>query len=48
MGSLDPALIHHLTRQCGMPPARLEEAWLDLVARVTRTAPNGQGAPCVP
>ncbi|QOV40454.1 helix-turn-helix transcriptional regulator [Streptomyces ferrugineus] len=38
MAYLDPALIHHLTRQCGMPMERLEKGWLDLVARVTRTA----------
>ncbi|MFF7970170.1 TetR family transcriptional regulator [Streptomyces sp. NPDC007905] len=37
MASLDPALIHHLTRQCGMPMERLEAAWIDLVALVTRT-----------
>jgi AcrR family transcriptional regulator len=37
MAYLDPALIHHLTRQCGMPMERLEAGWLDLVARVTRT-----------
>jgi AcrR family transcriptional regulator len=36
---LDPALIHHLTRQCGMPMERLEAGWLDLVARVTGTEP---------
>ncbi|GHH16940.1 TetR/AcrR family transcriptional regulator [Streptomyces lanatus] len=34
---LDPALINHLTRQCGMPMERLEKGWLDLVDRVTRT-----------
>ncbi|MEV6806349.1 TetR/AcrR family transcriptional regulator [Streptomyces sp. NPDC051132] len=39
LSSLDPALIHHLTRECGMPMTRLEAAWLDLVARVTRTEP---------
>ncbi|MFB0619225.1 TetR/AcrR family transcriptional regulator [Streptomyces sp. AGS-58] len=39
MASLDPALIHHLTRQCGMPLERLETGWTDLVARVTRTGP---------
>ncbi|KAF3468893.1 TetR/AcrR family transcriptional regulator [Streptomyces sp. Tu 3180] len=39
LAQLDPALIHHLTRQCGMPPERLESAWVDLVDRVTgRTA----------
>lgn len=38
MAYLDPALIHHLTRQCGMPMERLEKGWLDLVDRVTRTA----------
>ncbi|WP_200865553.1 TetR/AcrR family transcriptional regulator [Streptomyces viridochromogenes] len=36
MAYLDPALVHHLTRQCGMPMERLEAGWLDLVARVTR------------
>ncbi|MEU0337402.1 helix-turn-helix domain-containing protein [Streptomyces sp. NPDC006193] len=39
LGSLDPALIHHLTRQCGMPLERLEAGWVDLVSRVTRTPP---------
>jgi AcrR family transcriptional regulator len=34
---LDPAQIHHLTRQCGMPMERLEAGWIDLVDRVTRT-----------
>ncbi|MFI6273953.1 TetR/AcrR family transcriptional regulator [Streptomyces sp. NPDC050988] len=37
MGYLDPALIHHLTEECGMPMERLEAGWIDLVARVTRT-----------
>ncbi|CAM5587275.1 TetR/AcrR family transcriptional regulator [Streptomyces aurantiogriseus] len=36
MGSLNPVLIHHLTRQCGMSLERLEAAWNDLVDRVTR------------
>ncbi|WDF43470.1 TetR/AcrR family transcriptional regulator [Streptomyces sp. T12] len=35
MAYLDPALINHLTRQCGMPMERLERGWLDLVDRVT-------------
>lgn len=35
MAYLDPALINHLTRQCGMPMERLEKGWLDLVDRVT-------------
>ncbi|MFI2204308.1 TetR family transcriptional regulator [Streptomyces sp. NPDC020192] len=39
LASLDPALIHHQTRQCGMPLERLEGGWTDLVARVTRTEP---------
>jgi AcrR family transcriptional regulator len=39
LASLDPALIHHLTRQREVPMERLETAWLDLVARVTRTDP---------
>jgi len=39
LASLDPALIHHLTRQCGMPMERLEAGWVDLVARVTGTEP---------
>ncbi|MGI5380037.1 TetR/AcrR family transcriptional regulator [Streptomyces sp. CA-251387] len=37
MASLDPALINHLTRQCGMPMERLEKGWLALVDRVTGT-----------
>ncbi|MFG3151517.1 TetR/AcrR family transcriptional regulator [Streptomyces sp. NPDC048219] len=37
MAYLDAALIHHLTEQCGVPVARLEAGWLDLVARLTRT-----------
>ncbi|MFD4600465.1 TetR/AcrR family transcriptional regulator [Streptomyces sp. NPDC058464] len=37
---LDPAQIHHLTRQCGMPMERLETGWTDLVDRVTRTGPT--------
>jgi len=39
MAYLDPALIHYLTRQCGMPLERLEKGWNDLVARVTGTDP---------
>ncbi|MFD5629884.1 MULTISPECIES: TetR/AcrR family transcriptional regulator [unclassified Streptomyces] len=35
MGYLDPARIHHLTRQCGMPIERLESGWRDLVNRST-------------
>ncbi|MFI9169283.1 TetR/AcrR family transcriptional regulator [Streptomyces lincolnensis] len=34
-GYLSPVLIHHLTRQCGMPLERLEAGWDDLVDRVT-------------
>ncbi|MGW4569052.1 TetR/AcrR family transcriptional regulator, partial [Streptomyces sp. NPDC004561] len=41
LASLDPALIHHLTRQREMPLERLEAAWTDLVARVTRTERPG-------
>ncbi|MFE6891965.1 TetR/AcrR family transcriptional regulator [Streptomyces sp. NPDC057694] len=37
MGFLDPAVVHHLTKQCGMPLERLEAGWTDLVARVTET-----------
>ncbi|CAM5250662.1 AcrR family transcriptional regulator OS=Streptomyces griseomycini OX=66895 GN=FHS37_006001 PE=4 SV=1 [Streptomyces griseomycini] len=40
LAQLDPALIHHLTRQCGMPPERLESAWVDLVDRVTGRTPS--------
>ncbi|MCX5063398.1 TetR/AcrR family transcriptional regulator [Streptomyces sp. NBC_00201] len=39
MGYLDPALIHHLTRQRGMSLERLEAGWTDLVAQVTGTEP---------
>ncbi|MBU6534415.1 TetR family transcriptional regulator [Streptomyces sp. NPDC057245] len=38
MAYLDAALLHHLTEQCGLPPERVRAGWLDLVARVTRTA----------
>ncbi len=41
MGQLDPALVHHLIRQCGMPLERLEAAWLDLVDRVTSPVKAG-------
>jgi AcrR family transcriptional regulator len=41
MGQLDPVLVHHLTRQCGMPLERLEAAWVDLVDRVTGTGRAG-------
>ncbi len=37
MAYLDAALIHHLTRQSGLPAERVRAGWLDLVARVTRT-----------
>ena len=39
LGYLDPALIHHLTSQRGIPLERLERGWVDLVARVTGTEP---------
>ncbi|MFI9611718.1 TetR/AcrR family transcriptional regulator [Streptomyces sp. NPDC052023] len=45
MSSLDPAVVHHLTQRCGMPLARLEAAWIDLVARVTRTECPAAGMP---
>ncbi|CAM5744657.1 hypothetical protein SHIRM173S_12822 [Streptomyces hirsutus] len=38
MAPLDPALVHHLTRQCEMPLSRLESAWVDLIDRVTGPA----------
>ncbi|MFS8197748.1 TetR/AcrR family transcriptional regulator [Streptomyces sp. CWNU-52B] len=44
MGYLDPALIHYLTKECGMPLERLEAGWTDLVARLTRTEPPRTGA----
>ncbi|MDQ1034539.1 AcrR family transcriptional regulator [Streptomyces sp. V3I8] len=37
MGYLDPALVHYLTKDCGMPLERLESGWNDLVERLTRT-----------
>jgi len=40
MGYLDPAMIHHLTRQCGMPLERLAVGWVDLVDRVTGSEPS--------
>lgn len=36
--SLEPALIHHLTRQRGMALERLEAGWRDLVARTVGPA----------
>ncbi|MET7683136.1 TetR/AcrR family transcriptional regulator [Streptomyces sp. NPDC005423] len=41
LGYLDPALLHHLTQQCGMPLERLEAGWDDLVLRVTGGGPPG-------
>ncbi|QJT05672.1 helix-turn-helix transcriptional regulator [Streptomyces asoensis] len=41
MGYLNPVLVHHLTRQCGMPAARLEAGWSELVDRVTSGVPSG-------
>ncbi|MGX1273744.1 TetR/AcrR family transcriptional regulator [Streptomyces phaeoluteigriseus] len=35
LGYLNPPLIHHLVRQCGTPPRRLETGWTDLVDRIT-------------
>ncbi|WP_432163575.1 TetR/AcrR family transcriptional regulator [Streptomyces tendae] len=46
MSSLDPALLHHLIKECGMPLERLEAAWTDLVDRVSRQTgltPEGGG-----
>ncbi|WP_280884941.1 helix-turn-helix domain-containing protein [Streptomyces sp. LBL] len=40
MGYLNSVLIHHLTRQCGMPLERLETGWDDLVDRVTGVEPS--------
>lgn len=45
MGYLNPVLIHHLTRQCGMPLERLEAGWTDLVDRVTAPAHHTSAAP---
>ncbi|MFC9954917.1 TetR/AcrR family transcriptional regulator [Streptomyces prasinus] len=42
MAPLDPALVHHLTRQSAMPLARLESAWSDLVDRVTGPAASAR------
>ncbi|MFD7877697.1 TetR/AcrR family transcriptional regulator [Streptomyces sp. NPDC059766] len=39
MAQLSPALIHHLTRQCGMSLERIEANWSDLVTRVTCQEP---------
>lgn len=38
LAQLEPALVHHLTHQCGMSRQRLEDAWTDLVDRITGTA----------
>ncbi|GGR84406.1 TetR family transcriptional regulator [Streptomyces humidus] len=45
MGYLSPVLVHHLTRQSGMPPARLEAGWNDLVDRVAGEAAAPGGDP---
>ncbi|MFD7436092.1 TetR/AcrR family transcriptional regulator [Streptomyces sp. NPDC059861] len=44
MSYLDPAVVHHLTKRCGMPLERLEAGWVDLVARITRTECPPAGA----
>ncbi|MFE2045456.1 TetR/AcrR family transcriptional regulator [Streptomyces sp. NPDC059477] len=43
MAQLNPGLIHHLTRQRGMPVERLETAWSDLVTRVVVGAGDARG-----
>ncbi|MET8245035.1 helix-turn-helix domain-containing protein [Streptomyces sp. NPDC005202] len=48
MGYLDPALIHHLTKQCQMPMERLQAGWHDLVARVTCTGRPDETGPMRP
>ncbi|WP_063753133.1 TetR/AcrR family transcriptional regulator, partial [Streptomyces resistomycificus] len=45
MGYLSPVLVHHLTRQCGMPLERLESGWCDLVDRMTATETGPPSAP---
>ena len=40
MGYLDPAVIYHLTKRCGMPFERLENGWDDLITRLTCTGPS--------
>ncbi|WP_333936765.1 TetR/AcrR family transcriptional regulator [Streptomyces sp. AHA2] len=37
LGYLEPALLWHLSDQCGVPPQRLEDGWLELVSRLTGT-----------
>ncbi|MFF9408270.1 TetR/AcrR family transcriptional regulator [Streptomyces anandii] len=41
MSYLEPALIHHLVKQCRMPMERLQAGWHDLVARVAGTSVTG-------
>ncbi|MGW2047388.1 TetR/AcrR family transcriptional regulator [Streptomyces sp. NPDC001858] len=41
MGYLNPVLVHYLTRECGMPPARLEAGWTELVDRMTTGVTSG-------
>lgn len=43
MGYLNPVLVHHLTRQLGLPRERLEAGWSDLVDRVTGGGTPGSG-----
>lgn len=39
MAYLDPPMIHYRSKVCGMSQQRVEAGWLDLVDRITRTAP---------
>lgn len=34
LGSIDAALVHHLTRRRGMPLEALDQGWHDLVSRL--------------
>ncbi|PAZ11794.1 TetR family transcriptional regulator [Streptomyces sp. SA15] len=44
MEYLSPVLVHHLTRQCGMPMERVEAGWCYLVDRVTATSDQSRSA----
>ncbi|MEU9332873.1 helix-turn-helix domain-containing protein [Streptomyces sp. NPDC048290] len=46
LAHLAPGLIHHLTRERGMPLERLEAGWSDLVSRVAGGEPV-TGSPCL-
>ncbi|MFD4032765.1 TetR/AcrR family transcriptional regulator [Streptomyces sp. NPDC058637] len=43
LGSVDAALVHHLTRRRGVPIEELDQGWHDLVTRLGAAPPSGPG-----